>query len=252
VIAFSLLLLLHIVLLQIAVGPIADSCFANFWLEPIAKPIFGYPQNEVEAGTFKPSSPIHEASAKASAHFLIAKPILATCRDFCLPGVILNDLVRLRAAIIASCICGATKELRQSPLRLTFLVRLPGLEASRLLVTLGCELSHAAFRVGAGTFSLAGIHLEEILGVGFQVLQVDAVILRFCLLIVRISGFRRLAQIVRVCSIVDNAAASGVSGPGNDSPGRSSAFNARTVSDFNCLRFGRLFWRRGRSSQSRC
>jgi hypothetical protein len=41
------------------------------------------------AGTFKPSSPIHEASAKASAHLaLIAKPTLAVCRDSCLPGVI--------------------------------------------------------------------------------------------------------------------------------------------------------------------
>jgi hypothetical protein len=85
---FLSLLLLHIVLLQIAAGPIADSCFANLGWVPIAKPVFGYLHHEVGAGTFKPSSPIHfEASAKASAHFLIAKPILATCRDFCLPGV---------------------------------------------------------------------------------------------------------------------------------------------------------------------
>jgi hypothetical protein len=65
-----------------------------------------------------------EASAKASAHL---------SRNQSLPsaGTLpawskLNDLVRLRAAIITSCICGATKELKQSPAGLTFLVRRPG------------------------------------------------------------------------------------------------------------------------------
>jgi len=29
------------------------------WLDPIAKPVFGYLHHEVGAGTFKPSSPIH-------------------------------------------------------------------------------------------------------------------------------------------------------------------------------------------------
>jgi hypothetical protein len=165
----------------------------------------------------------------------------------------LNDLVRLRAAIIASCICGATKELKQSPAALTVLIRQPGLESSRLLVTLGSELGHAAFGFSPGSFALTGIYLEEVLGVGLQVLQMDAVVLRFCLLIVRIGRLRGLAEIVCVRSIVDDAATPRVGGPGNDRPGWSSAFDAWTVSDFNCLRFGRLFWRcRGRSSQSRC
>jgi hypothetical protein len=39
----------------------------------------------------------------------------------------------------------------------------------------GGELSDAAFRFGTGSFTLAGIHLEEILGWA-QVLQMDAVI----------------------------------------------------------------------------
>jgi hypothetical protein len=43
-------------------------------------------------------------------------------------------------------------------------------------VAFGGELSDAAFRFGTGSYTLAGIHLEEILGVGLQVLQMDAVI----------------------------------------------------------------------------
>ena len=39
------LLLWHIVMLRTAVGPIADSCFANLGWVPIAKPVFGYLQN---------------------------------------------------------------------------------------------------------------------------------------------------------------------------------------------------------------
>jgi len=52
----------------------------------------------------------HEASAKASAHLaVIAKPTRVTCRD--LPARSkLNDLVRLRGAIITSCTSGATTE----------------------------------------------------------------------------------------------------------------------------------------------
>ena len=99
----------------------------------------------------------------------------------------------------------------------------------------GSELSHAAFSFGAGSFALAGIYQEEILGVRLQVLQMDAVILGFCLLIVRIGRFRRLAKIIGVSSIADNAAAAGVRGPGNDRPSRSGALNARAVSDFNRL-----------------
>jgi len=87
------------------------------------------------------------------------------------------------------------------------------LGTSRLFVAFGSELSHAAFSFSAGSFSLAGIHLEEILGVGLQVLQMDAVILGFCLLIVRVARLRGLIQIVGVGSVAYNAAASGVGGP---------------------------------------
>lgn len=107
----------------------------------------------------------------------------------------------------------------------------------------GGELTHAAFGVRAGSFSLAGIHLEEILGVGLQALQMDAMVLRFGLLIVRVSRFCPLAQVVRVSSIVDNAAAPSVCGPGNHRPGRSGALHARPISDFYCLRFRCLLWR---------
>lgn len=112
------------------VGPIADSCFANLWMDPIAKPVFGYLQNEVGAGTFKPSSFDHlKPVPKRLRTLLIAKPTLATCRDFCLPGVILNDLVRLRAAIIASNIHGAIEEFRYRPPGLTFVVHRCGSSA---------------------------------------------------------------------------------------------------------------------------
>lgn len=107
----------------------------------------------------------------------------------------------------------------------------------------GGELAYAALCLRAGSFSLAGIRLEEILGVGLQALEMDAVILRFCLLIIRVSGFRRLAQVVRVCSIVDNAAAPGVSGPGDDRPGRSRTLHTWAISDLNGLRFRLMLWR---------
>jgi hypothetical protein len=129
----------------------------------------------------------------------------------------------------------------------------PGFRGIALFVAFGGELTHAAFRVRAGSFSLAGIHLEEILGVGLQVLQMDAVILRFCLLIVRVSGFGGLAQLIGAGSIMDDAAASGISRPGDDRPGWSSALDARPVSDFYRLRFRCVLGRRrGGSSQSRC
>ena len=117
----------------------------------------------------------------------------------------------------------------------------------------GGELAYAAFGFGAGSFSLAGIRLEEILGVWFQALEMDAVILRFCLLIVGISRFRCLAQVFRVCSIVDNAAAPGIRSPGDDRPSRSGAFDAWPVSDLYCLCFRLMLWcRRCKSGQSRC
>ena len=118
----------------------------------------------------------------------LLKPLnrpLPICRDFYLPGVHLNDMAGLRAAIIASCTIRATQELRQGPLTLTFLVpvRRPCRKID-LLVILGGELRDAAFRLGAGPFALAGIDHEEILGVRLQVFQVDTVILGFGLLVV--------------------------------------------------------------------
>jgi len=87
VIAFSLLLLLHIVLLQIEVGPIADFLFANFGWIPLRSSSLDDLLNWAGAGTFKPVNSDHEASAKASAHLANCKTNLATDRDFCLPGV---------------------------------------------------------------------------------------------------------------------------------------------------------------------
>ena len=117
----------------------------------------------------------------------------------------------------------------------------------------GSELSHAAFSFSAGSFSLAGIHLEEIFGVRLQVLQVDAMILRLCLVVVRIRGFRGLAQTAGAGSIMDDAATAGVRGPGDDRPCRSGTLNPWAISNFDRLRLGRVLWRgRGGSSQGRC
>jgi len=120
-------------------------------------------------------------------------------------------------------------------------------------VAFGSELSHTAFSFGAGSFSLAGIHLEEILGVRLQVLQMDAMILCLCLIVVRIRRFRGLAKIAGASAIMDDAAAASVRGPGDDRPGRSGAFDPWAVSNLDRLRLGRVLWRRrGGSSQGRC
>ena len=117
----------------------------------------------------------------------------------------------------------------------------------------GSELSHTAFSFGAGSFSLAGIHLEEILGVRLQVFQMDTVILGFRLVIIGISRFRGLGEIIGVRSISNNAAAARVGGPGDDRPGWSSTLDTRAVSNLNCLRFWSILWRsRGGNGQSRC
>jgi hypothetical protein len=79
---------------------------------------------------------------------------------------------------------------KKKPSRVNFFGSLGrALERSRLFVAFGSELSHAAFGFAACTFPLAGIHLKEILGVRLQVLKVDAMILRFGLIIVRIRDF---------------------------------------------------------------
>ena len=127
------------------------------------------------------------------------------------------------------------------------------LEELQLLMAFGSELSRAAFSFSAGSFSLAGIHLEEIFGVRLQVLQMDAMILRLGLVIVRVRGFRGLAQTAGARSIMDDAATTSVRSPSDDRPGRAGTLDSWAVSDFDCLRLGRVFWRRrGGSSQGRC
>jgi hypothetical protein len=66
-------------------------------------------QNWAGAGTFKPSSPIMKPVPKRLRTLLIAKPILAILQGLLPAWSELNDLVRLRAAIITSCISGARK-----------------------------------------------------------------------------------------------------------------------------------------------
>ena len=73
------------------------------------------------------------------------------------------------------------------------------------------------------------------------------------LIIVRVRRFRGLAKIAGAGSVMDDAAAAGVRGPGDDCPGRSGAFDPWAVSNFDRLRLGRVLWRRsGGSSQGRC
>jgi hypothetical protein len=83
--SLSLLLVVHIVLLQIAVGPNAiSSNVAGSVCETSLdeSPELGW------ARTFKPSGPIHKASAKASAH-LAFNPKTHPChlQGLSLPGV---------------------------------------------------------------------------------------------------------------------------------------------------------------------
>jgi hypothetical protein len=78
----------HIVLLLGFGWP--ENFFAYCWFVagiPLRSTSLDNLQNRAGAGTFKPSSPDREASAKVSAHLAFAKPTLAICRDFCLPGV---------------------------------------------------------------------------------------------------------------------------------------------------------------------
>jgi len=82
VIAFSLLLLLHIVLLQIEVGPIADFLFANFGWIPLRSSSLDDLQNWAGAGTFKPSTPIMKPAPKRLRTLLIAKPTLPPTGTF--------------------------------------------------------------------------------------------------------------------------------------------------------------------------
>jgi hypothetical protein len=86
------------------------------------------------------------------------------------------------------------QEIAIKPSRVNFVgSRRAGLLEFALLVTLGGELSYAALGFSTGSFTLTRIHLKEVFGVGLQVLQMYAVILGFCLLIVRIAGVCGLA-----------------------------------------------------------
>jgi hypothetical protein len=66
-------------------------------------------QNGAGAGTFKPLSPIMKPAPKRLRTLLITKPVLAILQGLLPARSNLNDLVRLRAAIITSCISGARK-----------------------------------------------------------------------------------------------------------------------------------------------
>lgn len=68
-------------------------------------------------------------------------------------------------------------------------------------MALGGELSHPALGLSPGSFSLAGVHLEEVFRAGLEIFQMVAVILGFRLVIVRIGRLCGLAQIIGVSSI---------------------------------------------------
>ena len=79
------------------------------------------------------------------------------------------------------------KRIALKPSRVNFFGSLGrALGRSWLFVAFGSELSHAALSFGASSFSLTGIHLEEVFGVRLQVLQMDAVILCLALIVVRV------------------------------------------------------------------
>ena len=120
----SLSTALHNVPLLIALSPLLWTLsFANLNRGPIAKYFFGYPQDWAGAGTFEPSSPIMKPAPKRLRTLLSLRNQPLSPAGTWPARSKLNDLVRLRAAIITSCIYGATKESRESPVPLTFLVR---------------------------------------------------------------------------------------------------------------------------------
>jgi len=104
-------LLLHIVLLLIAVGLKILLFLLGSSGVPLRSISLDNLQNWAGAGTFKPSSPIMKPVPKRLRTLLCCEPTLPSAGT--LPArSLLNDLVRLRGAIITSCICGATKELQ--------------------------------------------------------------------------------------------------------------------------------------------
>jgi hypothetical protein len=108
---FLSLLLLHIVLLLIAVGLKILFFLLGSSGVPLRSISLDNLQNWAGAGTFKPSSPIMKPVPKRLRTLLCCEPTLPSAGT--LPArSLLNDLVRLRGAIITSCICGATKELQ--------------------------------------------------------------------------------------------------------------------------------------------
>ena len=87
----------------------------------------------------------------------------------------MNDLAWLRAAIIGKLHFGCNKRIVKKPSRVNFFGSQAGRRGMRivcglLLVALCGELSDAALCFRTGPFTLARVHLEEILGVGLQVL----------------------------------------------------------------------------------
>jgi hypothetical protein len=63
-------------------------------------------------------------------------------------------------------------------------------------------------------------------------------VLRFCLIVVSINGFRGLAKTIGARSVTDNAATAGICRPGDDRPCRSGTLDPRAISRF---RFSRLW-----------
>jgi hypothetical protein len=97
----------HIVLLQIAVGPNADS--SNFgWISCEAL-LFGQSSERGWGRNIQAIKSDHEASAKASAHLAHSETNPCHLQGLLPAWSNLNDLIRLRAAIITSCIPGARK-----------------------------------------------------------------------------------------------------------------------------------------------
>jgi hypothetical protein len=101
---------------------------ANTNIGPACESFFGYSSRLGQGRNNRAIKSDHLKSAPKRLRNLL-EPLnrpLPICRDFYLPGVRLNDLAGLRAAIIASCTIRATQELWQSPDPLTFWVRGPG------------------------------------------------------------------------------------------------------------------------------
>jgi hypothetical protein len=119
----SLVLLSHICLLRIA----WPKCRFQTWLAHCEALLWIIFRTGLGQEHSSPTSPIMKPVPKRLRTYFDCETNPRHLQGLLPARSSLNDLVRLRGAIIASCICGATKELCQSPATLTFLVRWPGL-----------------------------------------------------------------------------------------------------------------------------